>query len=141
MILGLRRGDRVWFDNQWYHVDKNLNIHESEIPRRCRMTTTKWVAGFNFSGDVVVAQCRCRETKRQVIMEHHQGGEGWEAFPIVEYRTRFSHDEAAEIFHDTSEEALEALHRRELKTIAEARQTISKAQDRMNKIDDFGVER
>ncbi len=109
------------------------------------MNTTKWVAGFNDSGDVVVAQCKCYEAKHKVVLEHRiiEGfqtppeGEGWEALQITGFRTHFSRDDAAKIFHDTVEEALEALHRRELDTILEARRTISKAQDRMNQIDNF----
>ncbi len=102
------------------------------------MSITKWVAGFDYSGDVIVAQCGCRRTKKQVILERPKDHEGQRALAIIGYRTRFDHETADKIFHDSVDDALDALHQRELTIVEGLEQKISAAQDRMNQIDDFG---
>ncbi len=103
------------------------------------MNTTKWVANFNHSGDVVVARCRCRRTAKLVIVDSAAiDAEQNRAEDIIGYRTRFDHETADKIFHDSVDDALDALHQRELTIVEGLEQKISAAQDRMNQIDDFG---
>ena len=95
---------------------------------------TKWVAGFNFEGQVVTARCQCRETDKLVIVGKPTNGEERRAQGILGYKTRLDKSQAKRLLHDTTEEALAALRQRQTDKVKAIEREAEKAKAQLHKI-------
>lgn len=94
----------------------------------------KWVAGF-WLGKLIVVKCEFRETPEMFIMVKDDSKAYHDAKSATSYTTHFSKNEQG-IF-DTHEEALDALHVREMESIQKWQGYIEKCIGKLNQIDDF----
>jgi hypothetical protein len=98
---------------------------------------TKWVAGFDFEGQVTVSRCQCRETDKLVIVGKPTNGEERRAQGILSYKTRLDKSQAKRILHDSADDALAALHRRQVEAVKRAEKEVERAQWRLVRIERY----
>jgi len=102
--------------------------------------TEKWVAGFDYNENVIVAKARFRKTAKLMIFEHPtMNDEEKRAHLALGYKSQFTHREAEKHLFDTPQEALDALHQRYEEKIEGWEQYIEADRTKLNLIDDFGT--
>ena len=99
----------------------------------------KWVAGFDFNENVIVAKARFRKTAKLMICEKPADEEEDRARMVLHYKRQFTPKEADKRLFDTPQEALDALHQRREEAIEGWEQRIEAARTQQKLIDDFGA--
>ncbi len=99
----------------------------------------KWVAGFDYNENVIVAKARFRKTAKLMIFERQEEEDKAKVRMVLHYKSRFTLEEAEGRLFDTPQEALDALHQRREEAIEGWEQRIEAARTQQKLIDDFGT--
>ncbi|MHC4297983.1 MAG: hypothetical protein ACYS7Y_11820 [Planctomycetota bacterium] len=84
----------------------------------------KWVAGIDYTGDVVVGQVKFRKTPKLFLRDRHEAAPGLQR--ALSYGLRFSHDDPR--LHDTRDAALNLIIELQLAIIKKRRADIELAE-------------
>jgi hypothetical protein len=94
----------------------------------------KWIAGF-WVDELIVIKAKFKETPKQFTLIQEDCTEGDRASSAIGYVTNIPKN--GDRIHDTPEEALNALHKRELNTLNNLRWQLETTQNKMNQINTF----
>lgn len=100
---------------------------------------TKWVAGFNHQGELVVVSHGFRETPKLFIMMVSITDHGDQMRSLLNYQTRFDRQQDGSKLHDTKKAAVAALMSQQRLDIISAEGTIGNAYDRIREINIFNL--
>lgn len=112
------------------HPDqKSWNHHREDD-----MIVQKWVAGFNYEGELVVVSHSFRQTPKLFIMQPSINDCGDQMACLLGYQTRFDRQQDRCKLHDTAKEAISALLSEQRLSIISAEEMIETARAHIREI-------